>query len=205
MKRSPGPDDVLSTIAGLRPLLRGRAGLMTAKLSREHAVIVSDSGLVTITGGKWTTYRRMASDAVDQAVKVGRLAPTASSTVSLKLHGWRERDGDGASSLAVYGSDAPGVAALCEERSEWGQLIHPALPYVAGEAIWAVRHEAARCVGDVLARRARALFLDARASIAAAPKVAALLAAELGRDAAWADQQASEFNKLAAFYLPGGA
>jgi glycerol-3-phosphate dehydrogenase len=203
LNRSPGPDDVLSMFAGLRPLLRGRAGAMTAKLSREHAVIVSDSGLVTITGGKWTTYRRMASDAVDHAVKVGKLALTASSTASLKLHGWQEQDGAGAISLAVYGSDAPAVAALCEERSEWGQPIHPALPYLAGEAIWAARHEAARSVGDVLARRTRALFLDARASITAAPKVAALLAAELGRDTAWEVQQATEFKKLAASYLPG--
>jgi glycerol-3-phosphate dehydrogenase len=202
LKRSPGLDDVLSTFAGLRPLLRGRAGALTAKLSREHAVIVSDSGLVTITGGKWTTYRPMASDAVDHAVKVGGLASTTSSTASLKLHGWREPERDGALSLAVYGSDAPGVSAICKERSEWAQPIHPALPYVAGEAIWAARNEAARCVADVLARRTRALFLDARASIAAAPKVAALLAAELGRDAAWRDQQVAEFTKLAACYLP---
>jgi glycerol-3-phosphate dehydrogenase len=202
LKRSPGKDDVLSTFAGLRPLLKGRAGLMTAKLSREHAVIVSDSGLITITGGKWTTYRRMASDAVDHAVKVGRLAHSVSSTASLKLHGWRERDGDGAISLAVHGSDAPDVAALCAERFEWGQPIHPALPYLAGEAIWAARHEAARSVGDVLARRTRALFLDARASITAASKVAALLAEELGRDAVWEEQKASEFKKLAASYLP---
>jgi glycerol-3-phosphate dehydrogenase len=202
LKRAPAQGDVLSTFAGLRPLLRGRAGALTAKLSREHAVIVSDSGLVTITGGKWTTYRRMASDAVDQAVKVGGLVSTASSTASLMLHGWREPDRDGAFSLAAYGSDAPSVTALCDERLEWSEPIHPALPYVAGEAIWAARHEAARCVGDVLARRTRALFLDARASIAAAPKVAALLAAELGRDSAWQDQQAAEFMKLAASYLP---
>src|SRR5262249_28653648 len=103
---------------------------------------------------------------------------------------------------AIYGSEAPDVAGLCAERSEWGQPVHPALPYLAGEAIWAARHEAARCVGDVLARRTRALFLDARASIAAASKVAALLATELGRDAAWEDQQAAEFRKLAASYLP---
>ena len=85
-----GDGDVLSTFAGLRPLLRGARRRDTAKLSREHAVIVSDSGLVTITGGKWTTYRRMATDAVDRAMQVGRLAPTASATPTLKLHGWRE-------------------------------------------------------------------------------------------------------------------
>jgi glycerol-3-phosphate dehydrogenase len=202
LKRSPKSSDVLSSFAGLRPLLRGRAGIMTSKLSREHAVIVSDSGLVTIAGGKWTTYRRMGSDAVDHAVKVGSLTATASSTATLKLHGWKEPERDGAQTLAVYGSDEPGVTALCAERPAWNQPIHPALPYLAGEAIWAARHEAARCVGDVLARRTRALFLDARASIRAAPSVAALLAEELGRDAAWQDQQAAEFEKLAASYLP---
>jgi glycerol-3-phosphate dehydrogenase len=202
LSRSPKPNDVLSTFAGLRPLLRGRAGIMTSKLSREHAVIVSDSGLVTIAGGKWTTYRRMGLDAVDHAVKVGSLAASASSTATLKLHGWKEPERDGADAFAIYGSDEPGVAALCAERPEWSQPIHPALPYVAGEAIWAARHEAARCVGDVLARRTRALFLDARSSIAAAPRVAALLAEELGRDVAWQDQQAAEFEKLAASYLP---
>jgi glycerol-3-phosphate dehydrogenase len=175
---------------------------MTSKLSREHAVIVSDSGLVTIAGGKWTTYRRMGSDAVDHAVKVGRLTASAPSTATLKLHGWKEPERDGTHALAVYGSDEPGVTALCAERPAWSAPIHPALPYLAGEAIWAARHEAARCVGDVLARRTRALFLDARASITAAPNVAALLAEELGRDAAWQDQQAAEFEKLAASYLP---
>ena len=101
-----------------------------------------------------------------------------------------------------YGCDAQEVSALCNERSEWTQPIHPALPYRAGEAIWAARHEAA----PLYRRRARtahpALFLDARASIAAAPKVAALLVRELHRDAAWQDRQATEFRNLAASYLP---
>jgi glycerol-3-phosphate dehydrogenase len=202
LKRSPRLGDILSTFAGLRPLLRGRARRATAKLSREHAVIVSNSGLVTISGGKWTTYRRMASDAVDHAVKVGSLAPTVSATASLRLYGWRERECDGDQAMAIYGADAPAVLALCNERPEWSERMHPALPYKAGEAIWAARHEAARCVGDVLARRTRALFLDARASIAAGRKVAALLADELRRDAAWQAQQAAEFEKLAATYLP---
>jgi glycerol-3-phosphate dehydrogenase len=202
LERAPNSSDVLSMFAGLRPLLGRRGGLITSRLSREHIVIVSESGLVTVTGGKWTTYRRMAADAVDHAMKVGSLAATASSTASLKLHGWREPELDGRLSLAVHGSDAAGVAALCEVRPEWSQPIHRALPYMTGEAIWAARHESARCVGDVLARRTRALFLDARASIEAAPKVAALLAEELGRDAAWQIRQAADFEKLAATYLP---
>ena len=203
LKRSPKPGDVLSIFAGLRPLLRGPAGRQTARLSREHAVITSDSGLVTITGGKWTTYRRMGTDAVDpRRSRSENSRPYFPATSTLKLHGWCESENDGPQSLAVYGSDRPALAALCNEHPEWAQLIDPALPYLAGEAIWAARHEAARCVADVLGRRTRALFLDARASMRAAPKVAALLANELGRDSAWQIQQAAEFKTLAASYLP---
>jgi glycerol-3-phosphate dehydrogenase len=202
LTRAPGPGDVLSTFAGLRPLLRGKAGAQTAKLSREHAVMMSDSGLVTITGGKWTTYRRMAVDAVDCAIRAGGLAHVPSRTSELKLRGWREPQPNGDDSLAVYGSDAPAVAELCKERSEWSRPLHPALPYLTGEVVWAARNEAARGVHDVLARRTRALFLDARASIEASPEVAALLAGELGRDAEWQAEQTAQFKKLAAAYLP---
>jgi glycerol-3-phosphate dehydrogenase len=200
--RAPGSDDVRSVFAGLRPLLRGKAGEQTARLSREHAVMMSDSGLVTVTGGKWTTYRRMAIDAVDCAIRAGGLAHVPSATAELKLHGWSEPERNGDQSLAIYGSDAPAVSALCKERPEWSRPMHPALPYMAGEAVWAARHEAARCVHDVLARRTRALFLDARASIEAADSVATLLAEELGRSAAWQAEQTAEFKKLAAAYIP---
>jgi glycerol-3-phosphate dehydrogenase len=208
LDRAPRPGDILSTFAGLRPLLRGKEGSPTAKLSREHAVVVSESGLVTIAGGKWTTYRQMAIDAVDQAARVGGLAIKPSTTAGLKLHGWRDGqsggDGDPGENgpLSAYGSDAPRVIALCQERSEWNQPLHPALPYRAGEVVWAARVEAARTVGDVLARRTRSLFLDARASVEAAPGVAAVLAAELARDQAWQDRQVAEFRRLAATYLP---
>ena len=200
--RAPARGDVLSTFAGLRPLLRGKAGEQTARLSREHAVMLSDSGLVTVTGGKWTTYRRMGVDAVDCAIRAGGLPHVPSATGTLQLHGWRPLEHNGALPLDVYGSDAPALAALCSERPEWARPLHPSLPYLAGEAVWAARHEAARCVADVLARRTRALFLDARASGEAAATVAALLAQELGRSAAWQGEQTAEFKKLAASYLP---
>jgi glycerol-3-phosphate dehydrogenase len=202
LERSPQSADILSTFAGLRPLLRGRVGRPTAKLSREHAVIVSGSGLVTITGGKWTTYRRMAIDAVDQAIRVGGLPSRSSQTAHRKLHGYLNGTDVEPDALAVYGSDRSDLAALCEQRPEWNQPLHPTLPYRAGEVIWAARHEAARTVGDVLARRTRALFLDARASAEAAPAVAALLASELNRSATWQEAQVAEFRKLAADYLP---
>jgi len=201
--KSPTRGDVLSTFAGLRPLLRGRIGSSTAKLSREHAVVVSDSGLVTITGGKWTTYRRMAIDAVDHAAIVGSLNGRPSATADLKLHGCPGEGDQDMGVLAVYGSDAPRVRALLQERPEWNRPLHPSLPYQSGEVIWAARHEAARSVGDVLARRTRSLFLDAKASMECAPEVAALLAVELGNGPVWRDQQAADFRKLAADYVAG--
>src|SRR5262249_26880675 len=157
-----------------------------------------ESGLVTITGGKWTTYRKMAVDAVDTAIRTCSLPARPSSTASLKLHGWQAgADGDDGA-MAVYGSDARRIRALCEDHPEWNEPVVPSLPYIGAEVIWAARHEAARSVEDVLARRTRALFLDARASVDAAPRVAALLAAELERDHAWQEGQVSHFRELAA-------
>jgi glycerol-3-phosphate dehydrogenase len=203
---SPRAADILSTFAGLRPLLRGHHGLgPTAKLSREHAVVVSHSGLITITGGKWTTYRRMATDAVDQAARVGDLPSRPPATAALRLHGWQTGADDRDGVFSVYGSDSPALRALCAERPEWDRPLHPALPYRLAEVVWAARHEAARSIEDVLARRMRALFLDARASMEAAHQVAELLAAELKRDQAWQDRQVARFRELAQGYLvPAG-
>jgi glycerol-3-phosphate dehydrogenase len=205
--KRPTADDVRSTFAGLRPLLRGHdvregdIGAPTAKLSREHAVVVSATGLVTVTGGKWTTYRRMAADAVDRAIEVGGLAPRPSTTAALRLHGWTESADGRADPLSVYGSDAAGIRALCAENPEWDRPLHPALPYRAAEVVWAARHEAARSIEDVLARRTRALFLDARASIEVAPAVAALLGSALSKDTFWQEAQVVRFRELAEGYL----
>jgi glycerol-3-phosphate dehydrogenase len=201
--RHPSAADIQSAFAGLRPLLRGpNLVRATAKLSREHAVVIADSGLITITGGKWTTYRRMAIDAVDQAIRVGGLTARPPATEQLRLHGWHaDADADADGALAIYGSDAPQLRTLCAEHPDWDQALHPALPYRAVEVVWAARHEAARSIEDGLARRTRALFLDARASIEAAPRVAALLAAELDRNPAWQDRQVTHFQELAQGYL----
>ncbi|MGO9464090.1 MAG: FAD-dependent oxidoreductase [Isosphaeraceae bacterium] len=201
LSKPPQPSDILSTFAGLRPLLRGHGGLATAKLSREHAVVASSAGLVTITGGKWTTYRRMATDAVDQAARVAGLAPRPAATADLKLHGWTEGNASGDGELTLYGSDRPAVLAVLAERPEWSERLHPALPYRAGEVVWSARHEAARTIEDVLARRTRGLFLDARASMEAAPLVAGILAAELSRDQVWQERQVEDFRRVASGYL----
>src|SRR5271157_1276189 len=203
LEKAPARADIKSAFAGLRSLIRpaGARGIATSRLSREHVVTVSESGLVTVTGGKWTTYRVMARDAVDHAARVGKLPGRPSATASLRLHGWRLPTDDQPRPLALYGSDLSELNELIRERPDLGAPLHPALPYIAAEVVWAARHEAARMIEDVLARRTRALFLDARASLEAAPRVAALLAGELGRDEAWQADQVARFKTLSERYL----
>ena len=200
MQQDPSRADVLSVFAGLRPLVRPEDSRSTATISRDHHLSISRSGLITITGGKWTTYRKMGEDTIEQAITVATLEPHESKTAELRLHGWHE----GAAkpdSLRLYGSDAIGVRALVSQLPELGAQLHPRLPYIAAEVVWAARHEMARTVEDILARRTRALLLDARASIEAAEAVAKLLAAELGRDEPWAQRQTRAYSELAQGYL----
>ncbi len=200
LSRQPTPADVRSTFAGLRPLVSDKGTGRTASISRDHWLNVSDAGLVTITGGKWTTYRKMGEDTVDAAVKAAGLEPHTSSTEHLRLHGWLKGPAD-ADTLAVYGADAPAVRRVLDEVEQGTEPLHPRLPYLRGEVVWAARHEMARTVDDVLARRTRALLLDARAARDAAPEVARLLARELGHDDAWEAEQIATFEALAAGYI----
>ena len=200
LTRHPVPDDVLSVFAGIRPLVRGGAE-HTASLSRDHTLLVDGTGLVTIAGGKWTTYRRMGEDAVSAAAAVAGLEERPSVTGDLRLHGWCEETGTD-DPWQVYGSDAAELNRLVDENPAWGELLHPALPCRAVQVIRGVRSEGARTVADILARRTRALLLDARASMEAAPAVAALMAIELGMDAAWQAAQVAEYRSLASGYLP---
>ncbi len=199
LSKDPTPDDVLSVYAGLRPLVKGGGGAITAALSREHTLIVSPTGLVTITGGKWTTYRNMAEDTVNKAIEVGGLPKAKSHTKTLRLHGYQENPEP--EPFGVYGSDAPELKRLLGSQRGWHERLHPDLPYRVGEVAWAARHELARTVEDVLARRTRALLLDARASLAAAPKVASVLAAELGHSQAWQQAQVQQYTQLAENYV----
>jgi glycerol-3-phosphate dehydrogenase len=199
LTKDPVAGDVLSVFAGLRPLVRTGTGQKTSEISRGQKLIVSSSGLVTITGGKWTTYRSMAVGTVDRAAQVAGLPRRPSTTATLRLHGWTSERPDGP--LAGYGSEAGDVRALCAEQPDWGKPLHPNLPICAGEVVWAARHEQARSVEDVLARRTRALLLDARVSQLIAPKVAALLAAELGFGVEWQRTQVEQYLELARSYL----
>ena len=198
LKRDPGYGDIRSVYAGLRPLVKS-SGRKTAELSRDHLVLVSESGLITITGGKWTTYRRMAEDTVDTAIARGVLPERDCRTATLSIHGAMEVDfGD---PLHFHGTDAAAIRALAKANPEWGRPLHPGLPYIMAEIVWAVREELCMTVEDALSRRTRSLLLDARAAMACSEAVAALLAKELNRDGSWQRAQVEEFGKLAAGYL----
>ena len=197
----PRLEDVRSTFAGLRPLLGKGTGGRTSGLSREHAVIVADSGLITIAGGKWTTYRRMGRDAVDRAVEVAGLTRSESKTEDLRIHGWTSVPVEG--QFAAYGSDAPEIQRLIDRDPELARPIHPDWPDPRALVVWAAREELARSVEDVLARRTRLLFLDARASVEAAPEVASILAGELRFGPDWERGQVAAFRELASGYQAG--
>lgn len=204
LARSPEEKDILSVFAGQRPLVRppGKNGGATKAISRNHEVLISDSGLLTIVGGKWTTYRRMAQDALDHAITLAGLPDHPCVTGSLRLHGWCDpAQPPLAEALRIYGSEAGDVQALMDADPALAAALHPRLPYPFASVVWAARHEQARTLEDVLSRRTRSLILDARAAIECAPAVAALLASELDRDHAWADAQVREFESLAAGYV----
>lgn len=200
LTKDPTEADVLSVFAGLRPLVGAAGGENTAAISRDHTIHISRSGLLTITGGKWTTYRRMAEETVDQAILLGQLDERPCVTEELNIHGYH-RHAAQFGDLAIYGADAQDIRDLMRRQPESAAQLHPAFPTCEAEVLWAVRWEMARTVEDFLARRIRALLLDARASMAMAPRVAALMAAELGRDQAWQDAQVQAYHALAREYV----
>jgi glycerol-3-phosphate dehydrogenase len=199
LDRPPTRSDVSSVFAGLRPLVNAGKSLPTSAISRDYTVSVSGSGLVTVTGGKWTTYRKMGEAAVDQAAAVAGLEKRACRTRQLRIHGWIENP-DRSGPFGVYGADAPSLERLIKADPALGDRLHSRLPYLKAQVVWAARQEMGRTVEDVLARRTRALFLDADASLEAAPAVAELLARELGRQAGWQQVQIQAYSALAKGY-----
>jgi len=205
LTRDPGPEDVLSTFAGIRPLVGAASDDdETASLSRDHTLHIAKSGLVTIAGGKWTTYRKMAEDTIDQAALIADLEDRDCITRTLQLHGYHKH-AESFGALAPYGADAPDIQALIRDDVRLGALLHPDHDVLEAQVVWAARYEAARTVEDVLSRRTRMLLLDARASMEMAPEVARLLAEELGRDEAWEREQVDTYTELARGYLAPGA
>ncbi len=193
--------DIRSIFTGLRPLVKsGNAG-NTSMLSRDHTIVVSHSGLVTITGGKWTTYRRMAKDAVDNAAFVAKLDHQPCRTDELKIHGWVERV-DETDPLHHYGSDAVKIRERIRQDESLGNKLHDAFPFCWAEVDWAVEEEMAVKLEDVLARRLRLLFLDARAALEVAPAVARRMAMLMDKPASWVDAELADFQETARHYLP---
>jgi glycerol-3-phosphate dehydrogenase len=201
LARHPTRADILSVFTGIRPLVKSSSDAGTAALSRDHAIQISRSGLLTIAGGKWTTYRKMAEDAVDRAMELASLPARDCVTKDLRVHGFLNGS-DASGPLANYGTDGEKICGLIRERPELGKPLHAALPVCGAQIVWAARHEMARTLDDVLARRTRALFLNARAALAMAPAAAHLLAATLGRDENWEQGQLEDFRKIAAGFLP---
>lgn len=200
LTREPSRKDVLAAFAGLRPLAApGKDTDSTKEISRSHKLIISKSGLITITGGKWTTYRRMAMDVVDKAIELGKLAAKKCVTQDVKIHGYTAEMQTG--DLGLYGADAEGILALVKAQPELGEVLYTGFKYVKAEVVWMVRNEMSRTIEDVLSRRMRLLFLDAQAALALAPAVAEVMAAELGKDGEWVNAQVTGFTELVKQYL----
>jgi glycerol-3-phosphate dehydrogenase len=192
--------DVRSIFAGLRPLAVQKGNSKkTKEISRSHKISVTDSGLFSITGGKWTTYRRMAQDVIDKAILLNKLPKKSCKTKDLAIHGAMPTS-NRENHLYIYGTDQKGMTELIKDDAAMGERLHERLPFLKAEVVWAARYEMARTVEDVLARRVRVLFLDAQAALDSTEEVATILAKELNRSEAWKNQQVEAFRDLAQHY-----
>jgi glycerol-3-phosphate dehydrogenase len=200
LAKKPARADVLSVFAGIRPLVRSGEAGNTSALSRDHTIRIENSGMITICGGKWTTYRHMAEDCVNQAATLARLPEKPCVTEHLSIHGAHPKP-ETLGDLRVYGSDAGAIRELIQSEPLLAKPLHSDLPYIAAEVVWAARWEMALTLEDVLARRTRALFLNARAAVSMAPEAARLMARELGRDGQWVAGQVNSFQETAGKYL----
>jgi glycerol-3-phosphate dehydrogenase len=192
--------DVLSVFAGLRPLVKTSNQTSTSLASRDHTIIVSKSNLITITGGKWTTYRKMAKDAVNNAAFVAKLPIVKCSTRKLRLHGYSTslKYGD---RFSAYGSDETLIRSMIVEDPDLARRIHPDYEFCFAELHFSVNYEMAMTVEDMLARRSRLLFIDAQAAVDVAPLVAQRMAKLLNEDQQWEEEQVLSFLALANGYL----
>ena len=203
MSRVPTRQDIKSVFVGLRPLVAPKKDKKNTKeISRGHKILTSPSGLITILGGKWTTYRSMGEELIDQAIELHRLKKIPSASRYLPIYG----NPNGVElptekRLRIYGEAALGIRKLENQEPELATKIHPAYPYTKAQVVWAARHEMARTVEDFLARRIRLLFLDARAAQEASEVVASIMSGELRKDTDWVNTQLQEFAKLSQGYI----
>ncbi len=192
--------DISAVFAGLRPLVKAPGQKNTAMMPRDHTIVVSNSKLITITGGKWTTYRKMGKDAIDNAAFTGKLSRKNCVTETLPLYGAGSSE-NLPDFLTVYGTAAKSIVALMEATPALSEKVHDNHPFTKAQVVWAVRNEMAMTVEDVLARRLRLLFVDAQAAIDAAPEVIAIMATEMGKDNDWKAAELKSFEEVAAGYL----
>jgi len=201
LTKDPVRSDIRSVFAGLRPLVKGQSKT-TAALSRDHHITISDSELITITGGKWTTYRKMAEDVLEIAVHKGGFEETECKTKELRIHGFK-KDTDFNAPLYYYGTDEDDIQLIIRNDKTLGEKIHPSLPFIKAEIIRAVQNEMCMTAEDALSRRTRALLLDAKAAIESAPLVAEIMAKEMQKDGEWVKNEINNFIAIAKNYLPG--
>jgi len=198
--KAPKREDVLCIFAGLRPLAANPDNPSSTKeVSRRHKITLSDSGLLTIIGGKWTTYRRMAEEAIDRAIKAGLLEKRLCNTSTLKLVDSDVPNKSGR--LKIYGDDSAAIEQMIEENPDMGVPIDLRLPYTKAEMIWICRNEMPLNLEDLLARRTRSLFLNARASLDIAPLAAGIMASEMGHDIKWKEEQVESYRNLVKNYI----
>jgi glycerol-3-phosphate dehydrogenase len=200
LTRQPKRTDVLSIFAGLRPLAASQDNpANTREISRRHKITISRSGLITVEGGKWTTYRRMAQDTLNKAMRKGLLEKRDCVTHDLHLHGFMlDNKHD---RLHIYGTHARAIHELMRDNPEWARTLHPRLSYTEAELRWICREEMPHKLEDMLARRTRALFLDAAASLEMASDAANIMAEELGFDEAWKKTELEEYELLVRNYI----
>jgi glycerol-3-phosphate dehydrogenase len=200
LAKDPVRADIRSVFAGLRPLVRGQSKT-TAALSREHHITISESELITITGGKWTTYRKMGEDVLEIAIPKAGLRESECKTRDLPIHGYK-KEIDLSDARYYYGTDEEPIQSLVRADKTLGEKINAALPFIKAEIIWAVQNEMCMTVEDFLSRRTRALLLDARSAIESAPVVAEIMAKEMQQNEKWINDEIDHFNSIAKNYLP---
>lgn len=191
--------DVKSVFVGLRPLAKVENESSTAVMPRDHKIKILPSGLIHVTGGKWTTYRSMAQHAIDIAIQKAQLEFVKCKTKRLPIHGCTDSSED--SHLSIYGSDAYAIKKLMQHNPDFAEKLHPDYPYTKAEVIWIIQNEMPQTVEDILARRIRLLFLDAKAANECAPVVAQLMAVELKENENWISEQIQLFNQLTKNYI----
>ena len=200
LMKPPRREDILCVFAGLRPLAANPNNpVSTKEVSRRHKITLAPSGLLSVIGGKWTTYRRMAEETINKAIDAGFLEKRNCVTSELKLA--TLATGNSLDRLHVYGDRFFEISQLISDNSGLGIPIDHRFPYTRAEIMWICRNEMPLMIEDMLARRTRALFLNARASSEIAAEVASVMAEELGHDLKWQKEQIESYNQLVKNYI----